>query len=282
MQRARLARRRRTWENPKLRAVRVRESPEIEAGEEKQDQYGQGRSDGVRPSDAFVTPIDYPPPPASSRDWARPRYLRLVDDFLLRSLLTPVLVAFLTTLVVEYAAKPRLEARKARILRSRAEVDEFVYASQRLGLLAGALPTSVQLAQSPGLVEYAREAVTEFKIAAADATTVLSRFSIRYAVTHHEHISKTAMFLGHLRGRCQAALEDLPSSVDDLRQIAGDLQHFDVYFRVHLGLRDSQEPLVKRLFWQAATQPEYVQAANDALVRHGLAVSKTIRNEVAE
>lgn len=86
-----------------------------------------------------------------------------MDDFLLRSLLTPVMVALLTTLVVEYAAKPRLEARKARILRSRAEVDEFVQGSQKLGPLVHALPTSEQSRRVPELVENDREAVSEFE-----------------------------------------------------------------------------------------------------------------------
>jgi hypothetical protein len=108
-----------------------------------------------------------------------------MNDFIWHSLATPVLVALATTLVVEYAAKPRLEARKARILRSRAEVDEFVYAAQRLGLLTGALPDSGQLQRNPDLVGYAREAISELQNAAADATQVLSRLSLRYAMAHH-------------------------------------------------------------------------------------------------
>jgi hypothetical protein len=195
-----------------------------------------------------------------------------VNDFIWHSLATPVLVALATTLVVEYAAKPRLEARKVRILRSRAEVDEFVYSAQRLGLLAGALPDSSQLRGNPGLEGYAREAVAELDAAAGEATRVLSRLSLRYAVAHGPHISKTATFLGFLRGKCHSASAEPLDHVDDLKDLVADLENFDVYFRVHLGLGDSQERLIKRLFWRAATESEYAKRADATLDRHGLSI----------
>lgn len=203
------------------------------------------------------------------------RYLSCVYDFIWHSLATPVLVALATTLVVEYAAKPRLEARKARIMRSRAEVDEFVYACQRLGLLAGALPASSQLRATPDLVEYAVKAVTELDAAAAEATRVLSRLSVRYAIAHGNHIAKTATFLGFLRGRCHSASADPLRTVDELKDVAGDLEKFDVYFRVHLGFGDSQEPVIKRVFWRAVTQHDYAVDADATLARHGLPVQAT-------
>ncbi|HTN99190.1 MAG TPA: hypothetical protein VL068_00840, partial [Microthrixaceae bacterium] len=95
-----------------------------------------------------------------------------VDQFIWHSLATPVLVALATTLVVEYAAKPRLEARKARIIRSRAEVDEFVYVAQRIGLLTGALPDSEQVRSIPGLDEYLRHAIEELDTAVGEASLV--------------------------------------------------------------------------------------------------------------
>jgi hypothetical protein len=200
-------------------------------------------------------------------------YFRRMDDFFLHSLVTPVLVALATTLVVEYAAKPRLEARKARILRSRAEVDEFVYAAQRLGLLAGALPDSRQIRAHPGLEDYAREAIAELDAAAGEAVRVLSRLSARYAVAHGLHVAKTASFLGYLRGSCHGAAARPADHVDRLKDLVGDLENFDVYFRVHLGLGDSQEPLVKRLFWRAATQRDYAKQADATLARHGLSAA---------
>lgn len=193
-----------------------------------------------------------------------------MDDFIWHSLATPVLVALATTLVVEYAAKPRLEARKARIIRSRTEVDEFVYAAQRIGLLTGALPDSEQLKATPELDEYARQAIEELDVAVGEASLGLSRLSIRYASAHAEHIAKTAIFLGFLRGRCRRSGADPERHVDELKAAASELEHFDVYFRVHLGLRDTQEPLVKRLFWKAASQGEYAVEADATLTRHGL------------
>lgn len=195
-----------------------------------------------------------------------------VDDFIWHSLATPVLVALATTLVVEYAAKPRLEARKARIIRSRAEIDEFVYAAQRIGLLAGALPDSQQLESAPDLEQYARQAIDELDTAIGEASRVLSRLSVRYAIAHGSHIAQTATFLGFLRGRCRQARVAPGHRVDELKSVAGELDHFDVYFRVHLGLRDNQEPLVKRVFWKVASQDEYAAEAEATLTRHGLPV----------
>lgn len=209
------------------------------------------------------------------RGWLAPnvgRYVPRVNEFIWNSLATPVLVALATTLVVEYAAKPRLEARKARILRSRADVDEFVYACQRLGLMGGALPTGSQMRATPDLVEYARQAVTDMDAAAAEATRVLSRLSVRYVSAHVDHIAKTATFLGFVRGRCHGAAVDPMTAVDGLKSLVGELENFDLYFRVHLGLGDSQEPFIKRVFWRAATQTDYAKQADATLARHGLSV----------
>jgi hypothetical protein len=94
------------------------------------------------------------------------------------------------------------------------------------------------------------------------------------ATDNHAHIAKTARFLGFLRGRCQLASTDPVTSVDDLKDIAGDLEFFDVYFRVHLGVGDSQEPLVKRLFWRLTTQNDFEKGADAALTRHGLSITQ--------
>ena len=51
----------------------------------------------------------------------------------------PVLVALITTLVVEYFAKPRLEARKSRLIRDRQQIDEVIFAFQKAAMLAPAL-----------------------------------------------------------------------------------------------------------------------------------------------
>lgn len=147
-----------------------------------------------------------------------------------------------------------------------------MYASQRLELRAGALPDSNQLEANLDLVEYAREPVSELDDAAAEAIRVLARLSVRYAAAHGEHIAKTATFLGFLRGRCHGASAEPVERVDVLKDLVGDLEDFDGYFRVHLGLGDCQEPLVKRLFWRMSTQGDCARQADATLARHGLAV----------
>ena len=42
-------------------------------------------------------------------------------------------------LVVEYFAKPRLEARKSRLIRDRQQIDEVIFAFQKAAMLAAAL-----------------------------------------------------------------------------------------------------------------------------------------------
>lgn len=189
---------------------------------------------------------------------------------LVSAVVLPVVVALATTLVVEYSAKPRLEARKSRILRSRAEVDEIVFAAQRIGLLAGSLPRPERMAVHPALLLFAEQTTRELGLAAGEARNLLARLSPRYAVRHAPHLARTAVFLGFLQSRCTWALEDLPARIGEVLSVAEDLEAFDTYFRVYLGFRDSQEPLIKRLFWRLATQDDFLRTADEVLERHGL------------
>lgn len=53
------------------------------------------------------------------------------------SLSLAAVTALVTTLMVEYLAKPRLDARKERLLRDRRQIDQVVFGLQKLGLHMG-------------------------------------------------------------------------------------------------------------------------------------------------
>jgi hypothetical protein len=52
-------------------------------------------------------------------------------------------------------------------------------------------------------------------------------------------------------------LVSLGAQVDLVKETADKLELFDVYYRVHLGLRDSQEPWIKRLYWKWVEAADY-------------------------
>jgi hypothetical protein len=182
-------------------------------------------------------------------------------EFARTSILTPVLVALITTLVVEYTAKPALEARKARIIRDRQQIDEVIFAFQRVSLLGSSFPQQSLIAIHPELSSMRTVAISGVDQAILALQDAFSRLSVNYVDKHSAHIRRTAWFLGHLKATTKHALDDPVRGGDKLYREIADLELFDVYFRVHVGLRDSQEPLVKRLFWRSATARSYEAAA---------------------
>ena len=92
-----------------------------------------------------------------------------------------------------------------------------------------------------------------------------ARLSPRYADKHGAHIGMTNKFLGYLRGVTKRAYDDPANGVTELKASASLLERFDTYFLVHLGLRDSQEPWIKRWFWKRVTAKEYHQQATQVM-----------------
>ena len=181
----------------------------------------------------------------------------------------PVVVALLTTLVIEYAAKPRLDARRERITHARRQVDEVVFGFQLAGMLAGVL-ASVPNARSSRWHSIVRQNLEELARTLSKLELDVSRLSVRYVQRHHDHISKTMRYLGYLHGTVIGALEEEDPDVAEIAAVTQAMDRFDTYFRVYVGAADSQEPLVKRLFWRRFTKREFAVEADRALEELGL------------
>jgi hypothetical protein len=184
-------------------------------------------------------------------------------------------VAFLTTLVVEYLAKPRLEARKERITRSRRQVDEVVHGFQMAGFLVGSLATL------PDVSEERWRPYVKFRLEQLEKTLSalevdISRLSIRYVAQHSSHIRKTSSFVGYFHGVVLRSIQAAQPDLEGVVEVGDQMEHFDVYFRVYLGLSDSQEPLIKRLFWRGVERDPYSEQASRALRELGLTSSRDL------
>ncbi|MBK0330121.1 hypothetical protein I8D64_01720 [Brachybacterium sp. MASK1Z-5] len=193
-----------------------------------------------------------------------------MDHFFWRSIVTPIVVAVVGTLLVEYLAKPRLEARKVRLLQNRAAVDAFTLAMQRVGQLAGALPSDDFLARNPRLHEFAKSAISELDAATDAASRALSGLGLPYVVKHRSHIGRTAMYLGYLRGRCFIAGEKPLGNITMLKSAYEELEKFDKYYQVHLGFKDSQRRWLPRVLWRWTKQRKYVDESSQFLAELGL------------
>jgi hypothetical protein len=175
-----------------------------------------------------------------------------------------ILIAIATTIVVEYAAKPRLEARKARLLRDRNQLDDLIFAFQGVGLRLGALVST------PIFVDELIQTVYESQLdelvdELASAIKALTRLSPWFAQRHADHIGKAAYFLSYIEGLARSARKGSSEADGLLRQHGAELEKFDVYFRVYVGLHDSVEPWWKRLFWRAFLRRDYEKASAEVV-----------------
>jgi len=191
---------------------------------------------------------------------------------------TPIVVALLTTLVVEYFAKPRLDARKERLIRDRRQLDELVYGFQKIGLVYGSLPSPRQRIRAAFTDEALMKSLLDAEMSIQTTLDAMSRLSMRYAIAHTEHISRTSLFLGYLLGMTRSTDATAPDDVENLKKVASQLEHFDTYFRVYVGLEDSQEALIKRVFWRMSTAKEYREDAIATLDRLGLKAGDETRD----
>lgn len=194
-------------------------------------------------------------------------------DFFWVSIATPIGVALFTTLAVEYFAKPRLDARKERLLTDRRNLDELIYRFQKLALTLGSVPPLPAVGETEHELMAAMrdQFVSQVGLAAQDTTDALSRLSPRYAQKHHAHIGRTAQFLGYITGVAATGKQDVHYAAAELAPLGDSLELFDVYFRANVGLQDSQEPWIKRWFWLHNTAAEYEAAAQRKLEQLGFA-----------
>ena len=185
----------------------------------------------------------------------------------------PVLVALLTTLAVEYLAKPRLDARKERITSSRRQVDNVVHGFQLAGMLIGSL-LNVPETRDERWRSYVDDRLRRLDESLTTLELDISLLSIRYVVKHSSHVGKTAAFIGYFEGVVLRAAKVPDPDLSEILQVAERMDDFDTYFRVYLGLGDSQEPALKRLFWRRTERAKYSSKATATLQDLGLRVTE--------
>lgn len=188
-----------------------------------------------------------------------------MTELLWKSFLVPIAVALVTTLLVEYFAKPGLEARKERLLRDRRQIDELVFGFQKIGMVFGALPEPKTLEVMYIDDEVWADIVGRAQQAVDSSIDSMSRLSSLYVQKHQSHVRRTSLYLGYLSGMTLGAERQVGMDLRPLKEVAGELEHFDTYFRVYVGLADGQEKWIKRWFWRRFTARPYEAGAINAL-----------------
>ncbi len=185
-----------------------------------------------------------------------------IEQLTIEKIAVPIFVAILTTLIVEYFAKPRLEARKSRLLRDRQQFDKIVFCFQRISASIGSLPTADQANQDKVFRKFVMIMLDESRAALYELLKEMSQLSSIYAVSHKEHIGKTMKYVGFLLAKVELCIEDNRKiSISELKELAESLELFDVYYLVYVYMYDSQESSVKRLIWRM-----FRRKSNDAKI----------------
>lgn len=170
---------------------------------------------------------------------------------MLEKIIIPVIAAVLTTLIVEYFAKPKLEARKARLLRDRQQFDQIVFCFQRISASIAALPTTEQLKNNKTYIKYASIMLDESKVALYDLMREMSHLTSIYVANHQEHVAKTMKFIGYLLAKVELCIDDKHKLyISELKDIASNLELFDVYYLVYVYMYDSQASQIRRILWR--------------------------------
>jgi hypothetical protein len=193
-----------------------------------------------------------------------------LEDPLARAFLIPVVAAVLTTGVVEYFAKPVLEARKARLLRDRQQFDEVVFAFQKLVLLMAAMLDDATARKSAELAAVQKQQAADATQASQELIAAMSRLPSAWVERHHAHVSRTVHYVGFVRGILVSGSSKLAPSMDYARSLSAGLSCFDSYFVAFATLRDSQPAWYKRSFSRRFMRSDYEHDALMALREAGL------------
>jgi len=107
----------------------------------------------------------------------------------------------------------------------------------------------------------------------------MSRLPHQYVEKHSDHISKTMVFVGYLLSQVQHKIKEPPTlskgkPTDDLKKLAEELEHFDIYFLANVNTGDGQEKWFRRLVWRHLSQKEAESVADKVLKHHHIEVKK--------
>lgn len=194
----------------------------------------------------------------------------LINDFVVQAVVLPVLVALATTVVIEYVAKPTLDARTTRKLRNRQQFDEVVFGFQKLVLLLSSTLDDTTARRSDELAAVQKAQGADASQAAHELIAAFSQLSSSWVGAHKAHVSRAALYVSFVRGLLIAAASDEEPKFDYARSLAAGVSDFDAYFLAFATLKDSQPPLIKRVFSRWLMRSDYDTAALRALAAAGL------------
>ena len=195
----------------------------------------------------------------------------LINDPLVQAIALPVLVALATTVVIEYVAKPSLDARTTRKLRNRQQFDEVVYGFQKLVLLLSSTLDDATARASAELAAVQKAQAADASQAAQELIAAFSQLSSSWVGLHKTHVARAALYVSFVRGLLIAASSKDEPKFDHAKSLAAGVSDFDAYFLAFATLRDSQPPLIKRVFSRWFMYSDYDAAALRALRAAGLA-----------
>lgn len=199
------------------------------------------------------------------------------EKFSIKGIVIPIVVAVLTTLIVEYFAKPWLEARKERLIRNRKQIDEVIFQFQKVsGSIAALLPDECR---HPLKSRHNDVMLNNAKDGLYGIMEALSRLPHRYVEKHREHIGKTMLFVGYLLSQVEGAIGLSfgtlnAKSIDHIKALAPNLEYFDVYFLANVSSQDAQETWYRRLFWNFSKKKESELKVDNVLKKYGLGHEK--------
>lgn len=195
-----------------------------------------------------------------------------LENITLEKIVVPVIAAILTTLLVEYFAKPKLEARKARLLRDREQFDRIIFSFQRISASLAALPSMEQLQNDSVYRKYASIMLDESRAALYELMREMSHLTSIYVTNHHEHVSKTMKFIGYLLAKVELCIDDKKrSSLTELKEVAENLELFDIYYLVYVYMYDSQESHIRRILWRIFKKKSNNEKIDELFLKYKLA-----------
>jgi hypothetical protein len=198
----------------------------------------------------------------------------LFDNLTFEKIVIPVLAALITTLLVEYFAKPGLEARKTRLIRDREQFDKVVYCFQRVSASLSALPV-VEGSDHKVMTRFTSIMLNEAKEGLYALFKETTQLSYIYVLNHKEHVDKTGLFVGYLLAQVELAIEQPTlARIKKLKALAEKFELFDVYYLVYVYMYDSQAPSYRRIVWRIFKKKKNNQAIDKLLSDLNLSLHK--------
>lgn len=160
----------------------------------------------------------------------------------------PVVTAIVTTLIIEYFAKPKLEARKQRIIRDRNHIDEVIFSTQEIGMLCGSLNFEKSNINNDA-INYLTEQIKSLFEAIEKFQQLITHFPSKYVARNTKLLSCCMFFRGKINAELikskkyieNQQISNLYESLDRVQSLSDDLHTYSYLFEF------SRSNIIKRL-----------------------------------